>query len=321
MRNLVLPALRADDTLGFLAALGVLELCHSALAVPVTLAWQGTAGSALLGVPYADLDGLAAALVGTARALQESGRLTPARDAGLIRPPLGAKERKGLEERGALDPMRMSAEVALETFQALQDAELAGGPDAHWLCALVNQLAPAKRGASERRLTPAYSPSGQMTLHQLYRDALGDVLRRPQVIREALEGWRRAPGSGANLDNRALVDAAQASGGVPSNRAVPGATWLALQAVPWFQQVGTGSLGETTSWRHPRGGAVLRWPVWTHPLDPMAVRVLLSHAVVRDDEPSRTSTALGVVAVAEAGRRALSKSAGPLQAPRTVWSR
>ncbi len=317
MTRLVLPALRGDDTLGFLAALGLLELCDSGLHVPVRLGWEGPGGAAMLEAPYDDVDALASAVGQFATALSAEGRLIPGTDVSLIRPPLGTHARRAMEDPGSLDPMRLPISPAIARFQAMQDAETsdAARVDARWLTALVNQVAPAKRDASDRRLTPLYSPSGQMTLHQLYRDALEAVESRPGLLHEALSGWRRYPGAGANLDSRALVDAAEASRGKSANREVPGATWLALQSVPWFTQVGDGIRGETAGWLYPRGGALLRWPIWRPLLDPEAVRVLLSHPMVTADVLAPETAVLGVCAVAQAGRRALSKSAGPLQSP------
>jgi hypothetical protein len=330
MTRLELSALRANDSLGMLAALGVLELCTVGLDIDARLGWSGPTGVAVVDVPYADVTELAQALAAYADELARSGRLTPAHDPGLITPPLGTKARKELEDAGALDPMRMPADTAVRRFESLQDGDLAGSGvvDASWLTALVGQLSRAKREAAERRLTPLYSPSGQMTMHQLFRDALHDVVTRPLVLAEALSGWRRVPGAGANLDSRALVDAADASAGKPANRHVPGATWLALHAAPWFTQVGDGVSGEAVSWSYPPGGARLRYPIWTPLLAPAAVRVVLSHPAARwraNAQPAEASAAaeqrrmLGICALYEARRRALSKSAGPLLPPEPLW--
>lgn len=330
MTTLELPALRANDSLGMLAALGLLELCQSGLRVEAALGWSGPDGAALLSAPFGDVAELAEAIAAFAAQVHQSDRLTPAEDPALITPPLGTKARKQLEDAGALDPMKMPADAAVRRFQRLQESELGGSGrvDASWLAALVGQLCRLKRDVPERRLTPLYSPSGQMTLHQLYRDALAEVVRRPAVLAEALAGWRRVSGAGANLDSRALVDAAQAAGGKPANRYVPGATWLALQSAPWFTQVGDEAGGEAVGWRYPRGGARLRYPVWTPVLSPAAVRVVLSHPAVRW-QPAAPPTAdriaagqrrvLGVCALYEAGRHALSKSAGPLLPPELLW--
>ena len=345
MTRLALPALRADDSLGVLAALGLLALCEDGLGVAARLGWEGPDGSAVVEAPFDSSEELAAAVAELAATLRAEERLTPGVDPALISAPLGNKERKQLDDAGALDPMKMSADSAVRRFQSMQDRELdSRGPDAGWLVALIGQTTAAKRDAAERRLTPLYSPSGQMTLRQIYRDALETVDKRPDVIREALVAWRREKGTGANLDSRALVDAADASGGVAANQHVPGATWLALQSAPWFTQVGDGAAGEAVAWRYPRGGARFRWPVWRPLLSPSAVRLLLAHPAVRwaDQPPSRGLSSakvkarteqyrsmqnrrarerrvLGVCALYEARRKALSKSAGPLQAPVLLW--
>lgn len=330
MTRLKLPALRANDSLGVLSALGLLEVCTSGLRVQARLGWSGPAGVAVVAVPHTSVAELAEALAEYAASLSLAGRLTPADDPALITPPLGTMARKQLEDAGALDPMRMTADGAVRRFESLQREEIdgSGSVDASWLTAMVGQLSLAKRDAPERRLTPLYSPSGQMTMHQLFRDSLADVTRRPAALDEALEGWRRVAGAGANLDSRALVDAADAAGGKPANRHVPGATWLALQSAPWFTQVGDGVTGEACCWSYPRGGARLRYPVWTPLLTPAAVSVVLSHPAVRwqpaaGESRARTAVeqrrALGVCALYEARRRALSKSAGPLQPPELLW--
>lgn len=338
MTRLELSAIRANDSLGFLAALGLLALCEDGLGASARLGWEGPDGCAILQAPFADTDELAAALGDLAAAWRLAGRLAPGTDPTLISAPLGAKERKALEDAGALDPMKMQPAAAVNRFQFMQDRELQHpGPDPGWLTALVGQLSPAKRDAPERRLTPLYSPSGQMTVRQVYRDTLETVGRRPDFLGEAMTGWLRVEGTGANLDSRALVDAADASGGVAANRYVPGATWLALQSAAWFTQVGDGATGEAVAWTYPRGGGRLRWPVWTPLLPPAAVRVLLTHPAVRwsapltgDDARARQSRkaqgrrarergALGVCALYEARRRPLSKSAGPLQPPALLW--
>lgn len=333
MDCLELPALRANDSLGMLAALGLLEVCTNGLGVEARLGWSGPDGVAVVSADFADLAELADTLAAYATGLSQAGRLTPADDPSLIMPRLSNRQREQLEDPGRPDPMRMPADGAVRRFQSLQDRELQGSAfvDAGWLTALVGQLSQATRDAPDRRLTPLYSPSGQMTMHQLFRDALGKVVKRPAVLTEALLGWRRVNGTGANLDSRALVDAVDATGGEATNRHVPGATWLALQSAPWFTQVGDGVTGESVGWRYPPGGARLRYPVWTPLLAPAAVRVVLSHPAVRWQAPTQPTQrararraaeqrrALGVCALYEARRRAIPNAAGALQPPELLW--
>lgn len=328
---LELTALRGDDTLGFLAALGLQELCSTALARPASLGWDAVTLHARLDVPYDTTDTLAAALAGLAGSWIEEGRLTPTDDLQLIRPPLTTRVRKAMDEAGALDPMRMETGEALARYGHQQGLDLAavGTSDARWLAALVNQLAPVSRTDPKRRLSPLYSPSGQMTIHQLFRDLRDEVARRPQALLEALIGWRRTAGSGANLDARALVDSAAASGKQSENRHVAGATWLALQSIPMFLQSGDGRAGSTWGWARENRDTALVWPVWTSLLDRHAVEVLVAHPDVQLTPPTaaaarqdweRRCAALDVIGLFAARRRPLSKSAGPLLLPTRRWS-
>lgn len=116
MARLELPALRANDSLGVLAALGLLELCRSGLKVDARLAWSGPDGAAVMNVPFAGIPEFADVLASYAIELGRTGRLTPAMDPGLITPPLGTKARQKLEDAGALDPMKLPADGAVRRF-------------------------------------------------------------------------------------------------------------------------------------------------------------------------------------------------------------
>ena len=117
------------------------------------------------------------------------------------------------------------------------------------------------------------------------------VRSRPEVLREALTGWRRYPGvSGEYLDHRVLFDAVDAADGKSAERGVPGATWLALMAYPLLLTTGTGTRssgggGQVTStgWQD-LGSREDRWrlvyPLWSAPLDIHAVQALLSHEIL-----------------------------------------
>lgn len=337
MTALRLVALRSDDTLGFLAALGVVELLRASGNRSVRLGWEGIGGCAVLEVDLGSVEQLAEKLLEMAQGLRDTGRLTPATDPQLVPRALSTVDRRAAGEKMALDPLKMTGRVAIARFQQVREAERENPDcaDAGWLTGLVNQLAAANpRESDVRRLTPLYAASGQMTVHQLLREALHDVLGSPVRVLEALVCWRREPGTGANLDDRALVDAVAGSAGAAENRAVLGASWLALQAIPWFTQVGDGSQGDAVLWTRGLGGSWLTWPVWGEPLDVPAMRALFRHPIARhvpmpargagrpwsvtatDRRQART---LGVLGVLRAGRRALSKSAGPLRAPEIVW--
>ena len=313
-----MPALRSDDTLGFLAALGVLELCSNAMAEPVELGWDGVGGTALLAGPFSTVEAVAQCLSETAADMIRASRVLPCPDPGVVRS-VDRAARAEAEEKGKLDPAHVRAEGAVQAFERVRLAELAGDhSSARWLAAMVNQITNAPSTGGFRALTPFYSASGQMTLHQLYSDHLGAVHKDPHLLEQALVKWERTEGqTGANLDVRALQDATVGGAGKPSNAAAVGATWLALMAVPFFPQA-SGRRPRVRGWESPnRGKAVLRWPIWSRPLDRHAVETLLGHPTL-DLPPSESHAALralGVDAVCRASRRELSNSSGALQPP------
>ncbi len=346
MATIDCPALRNDDTLGFLAGLGLLELCTTALGLPgARLRWTGLGGHAVLEADCAGLGDLVDRLAALATEMRQAGRVLPFDHTGIVDPPASDAERKRMEEeRGVkppLDPLKRDGTAALALYRAVGDGEPSGDAVvARWVLALLNQLADARSAAKEptRALTPLYSPAGRMTVHQLFRDALDDVVRQPERLREALVAWERTDGTGANIDGRALRDAAVTAGGGAANRAVPGATWLALMAIPLFRQTGSAPPGraEVVGWDlRSSGGATLRWPAWRPPLDLAAVEVLLAHPAIavalqqaNNGEPRWRAArrrraqaalrALGVEAICTARRRPLEKSAGALRPPRVV---
>ena len=339
MTQLACPALLSDDSLGFLAALGTLELCTSTLGFPARLGWQGVGGAAILDVPVETVEKLAGMLYTRAIRWRDSDRIVPCDDPGPVRKPLSTAERRAKKQAGrtvSLDPAKLEPEEAIAEYRRIRDLEVKRSePDrdsARWLSGLVNQLS-SPANSPFRALTPIYSPSGQMSLYQLYRDHLTKVCENPALLTEALVAWQRSDGTGANLDARALRDAVISSSGEAENTAVAGATWLALMAVPLFRQ-SAGMRSAIVGWARATGvGLALRWPVWTGLLDRAAVEVILAHPVVGCIKPaedpnevsavvdahSRELRALGIEAICLSRRRPLPNSAGALLLPR-VWA-
>jgi len=337
------PALRSDDTLGFLAALGLLELCTSALHLDARLGWEGLAGAAVLDVDVEDIDDLVLRLHASAVSMAADRRVTPAPWDQLVPARLSKAERDALKaepggESPPNDTLRMPAKKAAAHYAIAQTRELDVTDrdllSARWLVALLSQLASDARA---RRIAPLLPMSNQMTAHQQMRAFLELVVAKPHVVFDALTKWRRmgddpqhkAVGSGAYLDSRALRDAVTTGSGGTDNAAVPGATWLALNAIPLFPQVGEARRGRAVGWSAVRGvGFELVWPVWTRPLDRLAVSCLLAHPAISAlsaGRPRSTSDsverrlrelrALGVVAVCRARRRPLQQSNGVLLPP------
>lgn len=328
-----LPALRSDDALGFLAGLGLVEVCTTGLGLDVRLGWDGLGGAGLLVSEFLDTRELATAAHGLVSTWRAESRVAVPSNPTFIRPRLSDAERKErIRELGAKppnDPMRMDRESARARFSEQRESELAGDrAGARWLAGLVAQLAIVEKGSSIPYcdLTPLYAPAGQQTLFQLYEKYANIVAASPRWVEEALTGWQRSDSdSGANLDYRDARDAAASSSGGSEYAGVPGTTWLALQSVPYFRLIGNGSQGGAVGWRTRRGSRprTLHWPVWQPPLSPAAIGVLLDHPAVAVDDSEDLDPgclhALGVTAVLQAQRRSMGNSDGPLQPPRVLW--
>lgn len=256
---LELTGLRGDEALGFLAALGVLELAAGFLDAHARLSWSADASpAAIVDVGgMAEIEELGGALYRIAQDLRTRGAVAPGAPADY---PIRKEGSRGS------DPMKLDDRQAIELMRAAQTAELEGDVGlAVWLSSTVHQLATETKGT--RALTALYAPSGQMTMRQIFSDSLDKTLREGDELTRTLRAWRRTRNfSGANLDHRALRDAADLPSGQPENVGVPGATWLALMAHPLFRLVGNGSSGQQTLWQRVRRsglrGLVLVWPVW-----------------------------------------------------------
>lgn len=334
MSVLTLPALKGDDPLGFLAALGIVELLRSEVRVPehqLGLGWQAIGGSAQVEAPFATVEAMVEALQEAAARMEAEGRPVPASPPDLIPPTLSDKERAEVEAatgvKPPFDPVRMpraGCAARLARFEAT-----ATDADARWLCGLVDQCSTFP-GEFTAHVTPLYAPVGRQRMRQIYEAKLAAVAARPNLLREACLMWRRDPrDAGANLDRRALRDGAVTTDGEPRNAAVTGAEWLALQAVPWFRLGGLRDRPSAWGWipTRPRGRPrALVWPVWRPVLDPVAIEVVLTHPLVRragvaarvQDEALRR---LGVSAVLRADRTVLTNSDGPLGPARVLWPR
>lgn len=336
MTDIALPALHSDDSLGFLAALGVMELLSNVEGLEVGLGWRGLGGEAVLRSTLDDADAVADRLRDVALRMRDEGKLVPA-SRSLIPPRLTPAERRarkaaGIDEKN--DPLRGTPAMVADRLKAAAVLERDGDrASARWMAGLLTMLAVDRVGTG--LMTPLYAPAGQQVLSQL----LGDYLAKasePGLLQEALVGWRRRPDSGANLDYRDLRDGAWSPRGEPENAAVPGAAWLALMAIPLFRQIGTGRRGEVVGWHRDRRAVRARtlvWPVWSAPMSLTAIEVLLAHPDVRGAAGLETTTvqpqrrsdhgrllaALGVEAVCTASRSPLGNADGPLRSTQVVW--
>jgi hypothetical protein len=307
-----LPALDGRDPLGFLAALGLLRLLTGSGTTP-RLAWSAETGCAMLHAPLAGTGAIASALADAVTRIGDDcviGGAGP--DFPLVKQGTGS------------DPMR----VRREDFRGLADRT---SPGAHpWLAVLVTDLAVDRAGRAA--LTLYVAPSGQQSLRTFFGKPLAVVRAEPARLAEALTGGRRADGfTGEYLDHRVLRSAADHPSGRSLEAGVPGATWLAAQALPLLRLTGDGHRAAATLWHRLGRRQVMIWPLWRPALDIHAVGALLAHPLLRPERgdadgahaapvvPRAALAPLGVIDVYGAERQAIEgrKNAGAL-APVTV---
>jgi hypothetical protein len=309
-----LPALDGRDPLGFLAALGLHNLLTQENSAAIRLSFSDTSGCALLHSDLASTDAIAAALTDIVARAGDDTAIVGVDDRFPLQKPSRANSRAS--GSGESDPMRVPREQYPALFARV--AEL--GEDAvRWLHVLVTDLGIDRQGRAA--LTPYCAPSGQQSLRTFFATPLQAVRQNPQSLQEALDGWRRIDNfTGEYLDHRVIRDAAHHPRGKSVEAGVPGATWLATQALPLFRLTGDGTRATATLWHHPDNRPVMIWPLWSHPLDTAAIQTLLEHPALRPrSAPSLSVTrstlqTLGVFGVAGAERQQIEgrKSAGVL---------
>lgn len=285
MTTFSLPALRSNDGVGVLGALGVMEIATMALGLDLCLGWEGVGGSAVVSCDdVGSAVDLAGRLAAVARSVDAVGGVVAGAPSDLVEAKVGS----------GVDPMKLPPDAVRNRLLLAQAEELAGGTRARWLSSLVNQLAvhrDAKTKYESCRFTPLYQGTGQQSLRQLYADALRACVDQPDELERALLRWRRVTGyDGANLDHRAKRDAVAGAGKNVGNIGSPGVTWLALHAAPFFGLSGDGRSGEAVGWGREgssgwrrEGSTTFRWPVWRQLLDHAGVGTLLSHPDLRLD--------------------------------------
>lgn len=291
MTELALPALDGRTPLGFLAALGVLRLVTDHTSLPARLAWSRQTGAAILHDAHPHVDALVADLAAIVRDIPEKGVL-PGISADF--PPPGA----------APDKLRLTRPALAEYVVRVCEAD--GPAGEQWLSTLVTDLSVDDKQRADISLFAA--PSGRQSMRTMFEKPLALLRADPGLLREALLAWRRYPGvSGEYLDHRVLFDAVDDAGGRPTERGVPGATWLALMAYPLLHTTAAAGHPMSTCWQDfgPRGGRRMVYPLWSTPLDPAATRAVLTHPVLRAAEPGRPpekATLLSVFWIGHAAR-------------------
>lgn len=317
MNHIELPALVGNSPTGFLAALGVVQLCSTSLGDPrARVGWPDSPSrGALLETTVAeDIDGLVPLLASVAGALNAPNVVPSVQGF----PPNSAKT-------ADTDPIR--------AFSFASGRQLAlnvrGDPHAEdWVMAVLALDEPI---TSEKRkgtlpVTPlaARGPGTVMLARTLAH--LASRASHVEVVDAALRFWTREESTGGYLDPGAKRNAAHAASKRDlTNYGVPGAAWLALMALPMLRaQNVNADVAVAPGWTRTGGQQRYRWPVWTPLLDVAAIRVLLAHRTVvtdfsRPSDVERDLRSLGVAAVYESLRLAEGNNDGPLSSPIRVW--
>jgi hypothetical protein len=289
-----IPALDGRSPLGFLAALGLLNLLDTAAAQPPRLSFSPDTGTAVLHSLLATTGEIASQLEKIAAAAPDGAAIT------------GTDPAFPLPAGSGADPMRCdrSAYRQLDAHIRQIDARAADG----WLPYLLTDL--AADGKDRADLTPYTAPSGKQNLRTFFAKPLHEVRANPARIREALTGWRRAEGfTGEYLDHRVLNSAADDPAGRPgAESGVPGATWLATMALPMLRITGDGRNIAATLWHRTERRHIMIWPLWHQALDRDAVPALIEHPCLTPVSPAPAVRriawpALGIFAVYGAERQ------------------
>ncbi len=285
MTALSLPALDGRSPLGFLAALGVLRLVTDReRGREAQLSWSREDCTAVLSSAFDTVDELVEDLEAIVSGIPAQGVLP---DLPVHLPPPGE----------APDRMRLPR----PEFRALAKRVWTDGKaeGERWMASLVTDLSVDDKKRADISLMAA--PSGKQSMRTMLDKPLDLVRKRPQVLTEALLGWRRNPGvSGEYLDHRVLFDAVDAVDGKSQERGVPGATWLALMSYPLLRT--TASRGEplTTTWQatgRRAGARRMVYPLWSQPLDVHAVSALLHHPELSGVAPGPVGDRIALLSV------------------------
>lgn len=293
--GIALPALDGRQPLGFLAALGALRLLAENGDPDARVSWSPTTFTAILHTTIAeDARGIAVVLN---QVLHDNA------DTRIPSMPDNFPPPEPAPDKLRTTPPGLAARVA--EWQSRAEPGLV----ADWVRALVTDLALDRKGNAET--TPLAAPSGKQSFGTMFTKATDAARSRSDSVYEALVGWHRVDKyTGEYLDHLALLDAADAPSGKSSERGVPGATWLALMALP-LMPVTADDAGRRrgTGWQYVARAEVMRWPLWRDQLEVHAARYLLDHPAVALDATGELTHVhraqlgrLGVFAVAVAAR-------------------
>lgn len=293
-----LPALDGRSSLGFLAALGLLNVLSWLEQYPVRLSFSDEHGTAVIHSTLQSLDEIVAKL--------EAFVETSAKDSALV----GLDPRFPPHPGTGADPLRRPRDEYRQLVAQISKIDSVAG--SMWLPHLVTDMAVDEKGRADN--TPFAAPSGKQSWRSFFSNPLSAVRNNPAYICEALSGWRRVKGvTGEYLDHHVINSSADDPEGKSAERGVPGATWLATMALPLLRLTGDGSNASATLWHQFGRRSFITWPLWRQPLGVRAVQALIEHPSLSpwpaDGELAVSSAAfgpLGVFAVYGAERQRIS---------------
>lgn len=269
MSDIVLPALSGRNPLGFLAALGVLDVLDRVDGGSPTLRWSGGLAAHAIVTAEGDLEGLVATLDAAREPMLESVLLN-----------WGPAELPLADLKPDPDVLR---QWVLDIARAGEEARWQGD----LFCALIAEGAVA--GAGGAKPTHLHFTAGQQRFLNMVRH-LGRAVG-PNDLREALLGpWvftSSLPTLGwhAGGERSYALRATDPSGG--QRPGVPGADWLAFLGLALLPVVARGTALRTTGCGAEWKRSWFRWPLWTVPLTRRTTRSLLADASLADASTSK----------------------------------
>jgi hypothetical protein len=297
-----LPALDGRSALGFLAALGLLNLLAETTAKPVGLSFSPSSATAVIHSSISSLDEVEQELAAIVTAAADDVAIA------------GVDPRFPLRAGARADPMRRPRGSYRELAAEIQNLD-AHAAD-YWLPHLLTDLAVDNAGRAS--LTPYAAPSGKQNLRTFFSKPLDEIRANPSRIHEALAGWRRVEGfTGEYLDHHVLNSAADDPlGRTAAESGVPGATWLATMALPVLRITGDAENVAATLWYRTARRPVMIWPLWRQRLDLAAVQALIEHPCLMPVDPVPTVlrkgwSALGIFGVYGAERQPIPRRKFP----------
>jgi hypothetical protein len=318
MITIRLPALHADNALGFLAAVGTLRLIAEDLGDrEARLGWpDGPYEGAALDSRFSTVEELVVAIDSIVSAMNDAGQLLP----GVT----------GFPPRGESSGSDPTSRFSIADGRGMAASALSNPGLATWCQAVVGLVPPIDRKTSE---------VGSLERNRFLRAGPGTVwvprtlasvlsLTNPRTLVEAFNGWQRHQGFiGAYLDHRADVDKAIGQAKKPpAKRGVPGATFLALMSLPLFPVRSSGPfLAETVGWSSTRVAKKgFLWPVWEAMLDIASVTALVDHpevsrTVLNPRQDMSRLRALGLTAVFRSLRIAAGNNDAALSPAMALW--